>query len=281
MNSGCTPPPSWDVRAYVAGKRDGTAPVKAQPDGKGGRIKRRLSAKTINNHIGLLGLILGHAVADGLIAHNPAASRDTRRPLKLKTPHREQDYLRPVEVPAYLAACSPRWRPMAMTMILTGRRVGELVALRWDDVDWHGDAVIFRRALKRDGVGSTKGDETGRRVDIGPQLKRTLEEHHARQSETRLDYDHGRVFPAAHGGHEHPNRLLRHEHREALKRAGIRTSLVNHALRHTAAAIWLSLGFPMEYVRRQMGHASIQTTIANYGHLERTMFPEAAILDRY
>ena len=53
-------------------------------------------------------------------------------------------------------------------------------------------------------------------------------------------------------------------------------SLINHELRHTAAAAWLSLGLPLEYVRRQMGHRSITTTIANYGHLERTMIPDAA-----
>lgn len=59
------------VRRYVAVKLDGTAPVLEQPDGRGGRIKRTLSAKTINNQVGLLGLILGHAAADGLIAGTP------------------------------------------------------------------------------------------------------------------------------------------------------------------------------------------------------------------
>ena len=62
--------------------------------------------------------------------------------------------------------------------------------------------------------------------------------------------------------------LLEHEHRPALKRVGLRLSLVNHELRHTAAATWLSLGLPMEYVRRQMGHRQITTTINSYGHLD-------------
>src|SRR5207244_3257218 len=113
----------------------------------------------INNQVTLLALILGHAVADGLIPRNPAASRDRRRPFKLKVPHREQDYLRPQEVPAYLAGCSAFWRPRALTLLLTGCRMSELVALEWQDVDWAGGAIVFHRALKRDGVGSTKGDE--------------------------------------------------------------------------------------------------------------------------
>jgi integrase len=56
----------------------------------------------------------------------------------------------------------------------------------------------------------------------------------------------------------------------------LRTSIVTHELRHTAAAVWLSLGLPVEYVRRQMGHRDIATTIRNYGHLERTLIPDAA-----
>ena len=111
---------------------------------------------------------------------------------------------------------------------------------------------------------------------MGPRLARSLREHQARQAEHEVDDDDGIVFPAATGGYEDPGRLLRHEHRPALRRAGLRLSLVNHELRHTAAALWRSLGLPLEYVRRSMGHRSIETTIANYGHLERMLLPGAA-----
>jgi hypothetical protein len=87
-----------NVRVYVAGKLDGTATVREQPSGKGGRIARTLAPKTVNNQIGLL----GHAEADGLIARNPASGRDRRRPLKVKVPHKEGDYLRPHEIPPIL-----------------------------------------------------------------------------------------------------------------------------------------------------------------------------------
>jgi integrase len=52
-------------------------------------------------------------------------------------------------------------------------------------------------------------------------------------------------------------------------------TLVNHELRHTSAAVWLSLGLGLEYVRRQRGHRST-TTIRNYGHLEQSTTPQAA-----
>ena len=181
-------------------------------------------------------------------------------------------------MPIYLRGCSPFWRVRALTLILTGCRIGELLALEPDDIDWHGNAIIIKRAMKAGRlIGSTKGDETGRRVDMGPALAAALRE--ARSGGERRSA-RGRprqlVFPAPAGGYDDAKRLLEHEHRPALERAGLRTSIVTHELRHTAAAVWLSLGFPVEYVRRQMGHRDIATTIRNYGHLERTLIPDAA-----
>ena len=211
------------VRAYVAAKAAGTAPVREQPGGRSGRIKRQLAVKTINNQVTTLALILGHAAADGLIARNPATGRDRRRPIKLKEPHRERDHLRPHEVPVYLQACSDS---RAMTLILTGCRIGELLGLRWDDVDWQGSAIIIGRAVKLDGVGSTKGDETGRRVDMGPRLAAALRDHRARLAEKDIAWDQGLVFPGPRGGHDSAKRLLDYEHRPALRDAGLRTTLV-------------------------------------------------------
>ena len=111
---------------------------------------------------------------------------------------------------------------------------------------------------------------------MGPRLAAALRDHQAARAEQDIGYDAGIMFPARRGGYDDARGLLEYEHRPALKRAGLRLSLVNHELRHTAAATWLSLGLPMEYVRRAMGHRNITTTIANYGHLERTMIPEAA-----
>ena len=167
------------------------------------------------------------------------------------------------------------WQPRALTLILTGMRVGELLGLEWSDLDWRGRAIVVRRALKHGVIGSTKGDEVGRRVDMGPVLAQTLRDHQARQAE-HATADTRLVFPGPQGGFDDAQRLLRYEHRPALKRAGLRTSLVNHELRHTAAATWLSLGLGLEYVRRQMGHKTIGTTVRNYGHLEPSLLPAAA-----
>jgi integrase len=115
-----------------------------------------------------------------------------------------------------------------------------------------------------------------RLVEDGATLLAALANQHAIAAEHDLAQHHALVFPAPHGGLDRPRRLLDREHRPALRRAGHRASLLNHELRHTAAAAWLSSGLPLECVRRQMGHRSITTTIANYGHLERSLMPGAA-----
>ena len=148
----------------------------------------------------------------------------------------------PIYPPRLLAVLAIR----ALTLILTGCRIGELLALEPDDIDWHGHAIIIKRAMKAGRIiGSTKGDETGRRVDMGPALASALREagsggerRSARGRQRQL------VFPAPSGGYDDAKRLLEHEHRPALERAGLRTSIVTHEFRHTAAAVWLSSAFP-------------------------------------
>lgn len=249
-----------DVRRFVAALAD---------EGK-------LSSKTINNAVAVLTVALGHAVEDGLIPTNPAASAGRRDRIKLPADHREMDYLRRDEIPAYLDACSTRYRPLAELLIGTGMRIGEAVALQWGDVDWRGSAIVVSRALKRSGVGSTKGKRV-RRVEIGPRLLDVLRDVHATQAEHRTRDDAGAlIFPSQHAGHLDRSLVSRKWHPGALKRAGLRRTVRLHDLRHSAAAAWLASGLPMMYVQRTLGHADIGTTIRNYGHLEETFLRDAA-----
>jgi len=227
-----------------------------------------LSTKTINNTIVTLRVCLGHAVEDGLIAVNPAASRaGSRERIKLPEPHREMDYLRLHEIPLYLAACHRTYRPMAELLIATGMRIGEAVALRWGDVDLDGRRIRVMRSAKRDGEGSTKGDRA-RAIDFGPRLEAVLRDLRAWQSLwLRVNAD-TYVFAKANGKVTRRETISGGAHKTALRRAGLRETIRLHDLRHTAAAAWLSAGLPLIYVQRQLGHASMTTTESVYGHLE-------------
>lgn len=64
-------------------------------------------------------------------------------------------------------------------------------------------------------------------------------------------------------------------HKQTLRDAGLR-DVPLHALRHTAAAAWLSTGRSLVFVQRQLGHSSITTTERVYGHLEQRFLANEA-----
>jgi integrase len=230
-----------------------------------------LAAKTINNALGVLVTCLNDAVERDVLARNPALLVE-----RLPSAHREMDYLRLAEIPRYLDGCADYYRPLAELLIATGLRISEALALRWSDVDFERQIVLVHRSRKKAGIGSTKGDRF-RQVNIGPRLAEMLKDVRGRQAERHTaDASRQLVFRGPRGGELSRSDVSRDLHKEALRAAGLRTSLRLHDLRHTAAATWLQCNLPLIYVQRQLGHASIQTTERQYGHLESDWLADAA-----
>jgi integrase len=204
------------------------------------------------------------------VMRNPArSSPGARERIKLPAPHR--DYLRVDEIPRYLDACEDIYRPLAETLIATGLRISEALALTWDDVDLDSRTIRVLRSRKAEGRGSTKGDRF-RAVDFGPRLERVM---HALPRAGSAD-PRTLVFRGPRGGELSRSDVSRDLHKQALEDAALRRTLRLHDLRHTAAASWLAAGLPLIYVQRQLGHASITTTQQVYGHLEESFLRDAA-----
>src|SRR4051794_33421323 len=243
----------------------------------------KLGAKTINNAVGILSVSLNAAVREGLIPYNPAAGVQ-----RLPSEHREMDYLRRDEIPRYLRAASPIYRPLATLLLATGARISEALALNWGDVEWDlGLIRIYRSAKMQGSVGSTKADNL-RRVAVGEHLLSVLRDLRATQSEqAEADLMFEPVFrfrierPAARGlwGDDwrrmHRKTVSTEWHPATLNEAGLR-SMPLHSLRHTAAAFWLAEGKDLVYVQRQLGHRDYQTTVKTYAHLETTYLRDSA-----
>jgi integrase len=234
-----------------------------------------ISPKTINNsRMALLGC-LGMATADGLLAGNPVLAV---KPLAIE--RLEPDYLRRGEIAAYLDSAGDAYRPLAEFMLGVGARVSEAIAVQLRDVNLRaGTVAIVRQRARTTGdavkTKPTKG-RNFRTVQIDERLLPVLEEFVAVRREYALS-DDAWLFVAAppkRGRYARrtealpPNRRTVHLwHEMALQDTGLR-DMPLHALRHTAAARWLGDGRSLEYVRRQLGHASIMTTSEYYGHLE-------------
>jgi integrase len=237
-----------------------------------------ISAKTINNARAALSGALADASRLELLPRNPC---QFVAPLPVE--QRELDYLRRAEIDRYLDACTAHYRPLAELLIGTGARISEALALTWTDLDLEqGTVHIHRQQPRRGGSTRSPKGKRSRTVLIGPRLTNALD---ARRDTAHLHGDRpGWLFicpPPIRGRNaqrpatDPPNRRTVHDwHRHALAAAGLR-DMPLHALRHTAAASWLTTGHSLIFVARQLGHRSITTTEQHYGHLELNLFRDA------
>lgn len=128
-----------------------------------------LSRKTINDSLIPLRQILGMAVRDGVIPVNPAVSADRDAPVELPYERPVMSYMTREQAHRYLDAAPAAYRPLAEVLLGAGLRIGEALALEWEDVDWDGQALLINKSFKVGGVGTPKGDRArGRRGRVPP-----------------------------------------------------------------------------------------------------------------
>ena len=153
-------------------------------------------------------------------------------------------------------------------------RQGELLGLRWADVDLDAGKLSVRRALKiaDPGLdfGPPKNKASRRSVRLNKTATAALRAHRARQNQERIAArtwrDTGLVFPNRIGGPIDPTNLYNREYKPLLKRVGLE-GFTFHALRHTFATALLSRGEHPKRVQSLLGHASITQTMDTYSHL--------------
>src|SRR5262249_22204867 len=148
----------------------------------------------------------------------------------------------------------PRWRPLLLCAVRTGMRQGELLALRWADVDFACRFITVNRNLVR-GILTTPKNHQRRRVDMSAQLTETLAAVSLEQRQRALQSGAARselVFPSADGTLlDEAN--VRHMFYRILKAAQLRRVRF-HDLRHTYASALIQQGESLAYVRDQLGH---------------------------
>jgi integrase len=218
------------------------------------KVKKGYAPKTVKNILNLLHGILKHAVSQGYISRNPVESVKAPR-----IPKAEMDFLRPAEIRKLLKCASPEVYPMIAMSIFTGIRQGELLGLRWCDIDFDHSIINIRRSYNRQyGFGPPKSKAGIRSIRMGPGLVKTLEGHRGDPDEL--------VFSTKAGTPINQSNLIKREFHPALKRAGLRR-IRWHDLRHTYAALMIAQNCNLKLLQTWMGHASISITLDRYGHL--------------
>ena len=138
--------------------------------------QKGLAPKTVNNHLGVLSSLMEDAVRWRYTAFNPVRQV---RPCRMDWTPDQFDYWTSDESKRFLAAVlqvRPRWYPFFLTALRTGMRLGELAALRWEDVDLERNRINVRRSYSH-GHETLPKSWKGRTLPFGPQLRLALMEH--------------------------------------------------------------------------------------------------------
>lgn len=209
---------------------------------------------------------LQQAVEMGVIAENPC---DRVRPERYRPPRREMPS--PEEIGRLLAAASgARWGPLVMLALATGMRLGELLGLRWGDVDLGAGVIrVQRQVVYLQGQlmeGPTKAG-SARTVPLGRWARSALERQRElwRQEVGRDPRPEERVFIGRRGAEATPH-MAQAAFRRTVKDAGLER-LRLHDLRHLAASLMLGQGASVRAVAEVLGHRAPSITLDVYSHV--------------
>jgi integrase len=178
----------------------------------------------------------------------------------------------------YLSA-QPWFYPAVAFAAYTGARRGEVLALRWSDVNFELRSVTIARSItERMEFKSTKNDKS-RTISMPEGLCSILNTYSAAQAEEKLFLggayqDEDLVFARADGSPVDPWNFGRAV-LDCIKRAKV-TPITLHGLRDTHASLCAQAGVPIEVVSQRLGHASIGVTVERYLHVYRSRDAEAA-----
>lgn len=233
-----------------------------------------LSASTVQNTLDPLRVLFRRALRRDLVAVDPTDGLELRR----KRGRRER-IADPVEAEALLAALPIDDRALWATAFYAGLRRGELRALRWSDVDLEGRRIqVAREWDDAEGELDEAKSEAGRRsVPLVPQLVMELRAHMVRTGGRGRSLVFGRTATEPFVPTTVRARALRAWDAENARRQAealstgtdvvVLAPISLHEGRHTCASTFIAAGASPKAVQSLMGHATIQMTFDQYGHL--------------
>lgn len=237
-----------------------------------------LSRRTVQLIHTTLHKALKQAMKWGLVPRNIAEAVEAPRPQR-----KEIHPLAPEQVKQLLeAARGDRLEALYVLAVTTGLRQGELLGLRWQDVDLEQKVLRVRQQLTRTRTGlsfTAPKNGKGRNVALMDLGVGALRDHRKRQTDEKwkmgnLWQETGLVFTAVTGTPVDVGNLTNRSFKPLLKRADL-PKVRFHDLRHTFATLFLSNGTHPKIVQEMLGHANISITMDTYSHVLPNMQEEA------
>ena len=229
------------------------------------RLNQTLASGTLHGICRLLKAILNSAVTNRLMAQSPY--RDVRMP---KCRKKQPRVLTVSEQMRLEQAVMESDRLEYLLCLYTGLRLGELCALRYEDIDFSSNMLNVTHSVKRITdhgksesatrlvVGRTKTESSEREIPLPFFLLKMLADRMKQKGAAKTDY----IFPSTKGTAAEP-RTIQKQFERLTKRIGIRGAHM-HTLRHTFAMRCLEHGMGYKALSEILGHSSSETTIRHY-----------------
>ncbi len=268
-----------DLRNHIAPFFGGTELDKIEPRNVERYIAlklRTLAPKTVRNHLNTMHSVFELGLRMGWCQRNPVKLAD--RPV-IKTTETRIKFLDQPELEKLLALPYPddafgQIEPtLYLTAAMTGLRQGELIGLRWRDVDFDARKVRVVSPYVRGEFNDPKSEDSGRSVPMAQRVADALTDLRDR---SLYSADHHLVFGHAETGHPLDRSKLVRRFKKALERAEVRR-ITFHELRHTFGTRMSASGVPLRTLQHWMGHADSKTTQV-YAHYQPSD-AEAEVVD--
>jgi integrase len=246
----------------------------------GGENERPLSARTVGHAHRVLHRALQRAVETEILSRNVASAvsppKIEEREIKILTAEQINDVLVNLEDHAL--------HPIVVLALATGMRRGELLALRWGDIDLGKATLKVERSLEESDRGlrfkPPKTKHGRRAIPLPPTAVEQLRIHRLRQLELRVALGQGKpeagalVFCTIDGEPLSPKKVSRDWWRLTITRNLPRVSF--HSLRHSHTSALIASGLDVLTISRRLGHGSPVVTLGVYGHMFRDQGRTAA-----
>jgi len=234
------------------------------------KVKDGLRSSTARNVKNCLSAILRHAVnPDGLISSNPARDVPIPKP-EDERQSKEQDpftWEDRTKIEETFKKEYPGYYPLILCGFRTGLRIGEIIGLQWQDIDFFQKLILVQRNITRGKITTPKSRSSRRKVRMTSQLTEALKQHKTYMAERTLKQGWKSmpewIFTNEDGTPLNYGNFIHRVWNRAMNRSELRRR-TPHDMRHTYATLRLSKGDSLAEVSKEMGHSTAEITYRTY-----------------
>lgn len=226
--------------------------------------------RTVNKVMMVFKTVLNDAVRSNNLLKNPIKGYP-----ELKEPPRDLTYWSKEEIKIFLDYVkNDPFYDLYVVTLNTGLRLGEILGLQWDKVDFVNGQIVVSRSLGRSGLKHTTKTHKSRFIPMNSKVKTILE----KRCKERLNDQF--VFTESNGSHLDYNHVTERHFMVAQREAGLSKIIRFHDLRHTFASHFMMNGGNLYTLQKLLGHSDIQTTMI-YAHLDAEFLKQSVELIRF